>query len=519
MKKIIISYILLTGCLTFQSIAQKVKPYSEQYRPQVHYSPQKNWMNDPNGMFYLNGKYHLLYQYSPFTLRPDFEKMHWGHAVSTDLVHWKQLPLSAGLEPDEQGAIFSGSAVVDINNTSGFGKDGKIPVVAIFTHHNMEGERGGRNDFQTQSLAYSLDEGNTWTKYSDNPVVKNPGIRDFRDPKVFWYGDGKKWIMTLATKDRITFLSSPDLKNWTKESEFGASEGEHGGVWECPDLFPMTLKGKTHWVLLVSINPGGPNKGSATQYFIGQFDGKRFVSENKDTRWIDFGPENYAGVTWSGTGKRKIFLGWMNNWSYADKLPTSTWSGASTFPRELNLVNINGQTYIRSEPAKELNLIKLSGPNLRKFTFSGHQDLSKKIGKLPEQYILKLNIGHLKAYKIILSNHQREKIEIGYNQESNTFFIDRIHSGLVGFHQDFPAKLVAPRISTSKSSQLTLLVDVSSIELFADEGTSVLTSTYFPSTPFDTVSLENAEKITISNLSINPLKSIWGSSNNTKRYP
>ena len=221
--------------------------------------------------------------------------MHWGHATSKDLIHWQHLPIA--LYPDTLGYIFSGSAVVDVNNTSGFGKDGKVPLVAIFTQHDPKGAKAHRNDFQNQSIAYSLDEGKTWTKYGDNPVVKNPGIRDFRDPKVNWFEPDKKWIMTLATRDRITFFSSRNLREWTKESEFGENLGAHGGVWECPDLFTLNYGGKDIWILLVSVNPGGPNGGSATQYFTGTFDGHQFTSFQTDTRWIDYGPDDYAGVT------------------------------------------------------------------------------------------------------------------------------------------------------------------------------------------------------------------------------
>ncbi len=245
----------------------------EQYRPQVHFSPNANWINDPNGMVYYEGVYHLFFQYYPDSTI--WGPMHWGHATSNDLVQWKEQPIA--LYPDSLGYIFSGSAVVDFENTSGFGKNGQIPLVAIFTHHDPIGEKEKRNDFQNQSIAFSLDSGYTWTKYTGNPVLKNPGIRDFRDPKVIWYEPGKKWIMTLATLDHITFYSSPDLKKWTEESEFGKEAGAHGGVWECPDLFPLDHNGKKIWVLVVNLNPGGPNKGSATQYFLGDFNGSTFT--------------------------------------------------------------------------------------------------------------------------------------------------------------------------------------------------------------------------------------------------
>ena len=231
-------------------------------------------MNDPNGMVHSNGVYHLFFQYYPDSTV--WGPMHWGHATSKDLIHWEEQPIA--LYPDSLGCIFSGSAVVDKNNTSGFGKNGKAPLVAIFTHHSFEIEKPGKDNFQNQSIAYSSDEGKTWIKYAGNPVVKNPGIRDFRDPQVMWYKPQKKWVMTLATKDRVTFYSSPNLKDRTKESEFSENAGAHGGVWECPDLFTLddnarlngqVGQGKKIWVLIVSINPGNLNKGSAAQYFLG----------------------------------------------------------------------------------------------------------------------------------------------------------------------------------------------------------------------------------------------------------
>jgi len=273
-KKSIILICSIIAGLFFNTVsAQSDSEWmNEQYRPQVHFSPAANWMNDPNGMVYYKGIYHLFFQYHPSS--SIWGPMHWGHATSIDLIHWKHEPTA--IYPDSLGTIFSGSAVVDKNNTSGFGKKGQAPMIAIFTHHNSQGERAGKNDFQNQSIAYSLDEGKSWTKYAGNPVLKNPGITDFRDPKVMWFEEGKKWIMTLATKDHITFYSSKNLKQWIKESEFGSAIGAHGGVWECPDLFSLNYQGKKIWVLLVSINPGGPNRGSATQYFTGSFDGKTF---------------------------------------------------------------------------------------------------------------------------------------------------------------------------------------------------------------------------------------------------
>jgi fructan beta-fructosidase len=345
MKHLLIFFFIVTfiSC-SEQHSTQAIQ--KEQHRPLFHFTPRAHWMNDPNGMVFYNNTYHLFYQHYPDSTV--WGPMHWGHATSTDLVHWKHKPIA--LFPDSLGYIFSGSAVADINNTSGFGNNGKIPLVAIFTHHDPTREKQGKNTYQNQSIAYSLDEGETWKKYDSNPVLKNPGIKDFRDPKVSWYEPTKKWIMTLATLDRITFYSSPDLKHWTKESEFGQNIGAHGGIWECPDLFTLKHDGKDISILLVSINPGGPNGGSATQYFTGTFDGHTFMPFQTDTRWIDYGPDDYAGVTWANTGERKIFLGWMSNWQYANLVPTEKWRSAMTTPRDLSLQKINDKYYITSAP-------------------------------------------------------------------------------------------------------------------------------------------------------------------------
>src|SRR5450432_732226 len=332
-KSFLIICILIMPLFGSNVLAQSNKMMDEQYRPQVHFTPKAHWTNDPNGMVFYKGVYHLFFQYYPDSTV--WGPMHWGHATSSDLIHWKQQPIA--LYPDSLGYIFSGSAVVDYHNTSGFGKNGQVPLIAIFTHHDPKGEKEKRNDFQNQSIAYSNDHGKTWIKYAGNPVLKNPGIRDFRDPKVMWYEPGKEWIMTLATGDRVTFYSSPDLKSWKMESDFGSDAGAHGGGWECPDLFTLDADGKKVWILIANLNPGGPNKGSGTQYFLGDFDGNKFTPFSTKTKWLDYGPDDYAGITWSNTGNRKIFIGWMSNWMYANLVPSIKWRNAMTIPRELRV--------------------------------------------------------------------------------------------------------------------------------------------------------------------------------------
>jgi fructan beta-fructosidase len=461
-------------------------------------------MNDPNGMVYHNGTYHLFFQYYPDSTV--WGPMHWGHATSKDLVHWQQQPVA--LYPDSLGYIFSGSAVADKDNTSGFGVDSKVPMVAIFTHHDPKGEKAGSDDFQNQSIAYSLDEGKTWTKYAGNPVLKNPGIKDFRDPKVSWYEAGKKWIMTLATLDRVTFYSSKDLKNWVKESEFGNEVGAHGGVWECPDLFPLDYNGQAIWVLLVSINPGGPNGGSATQYFTGQFDGKTFIPYQTDTRWIDYGPDDYAGVTWSNTGNRKIFLGWMSNWQYANVVPTQKWRGANTVPRDLGIKKVDDKYLVTSEPINALNLLNEDSVILNNIEVNQSHFIAKA-GKLTGPARLSLSSDKIESFSITFSNDSGEKVIAGYDKAGNHFFIDRTKSGKVAFEKGFAAKHTAPRLSKDENFNLTLILDNASIELFADDGLSVMTEIFFPSPLYSGIEIQSADNFKIQSLKLITMKSIW----------
>ncbi|HEX6428697.1 MAG TPA: glycoside hydrolase family 32 protein [Niastella sp.] len=485
------------------SYAQQL--YQEMHRPQIHFSPREKWINDPNGMVYYNGIYHLFFQYYPDSTV--WGPMHWGHATSKDLIHWQHQPIA--LYPDSLGYIFSGSAVVDKNNTSGFGKNGLTPLVAIFTHHDPRGEKEGRNNFQNQSIAYSLDNGKTWTKYAGNPVLKNPGITDFRDPKVMWYEQQQKWIMTLATKDQITFYSSRDLKTWTKESEFGKDLGAHGGVWECPDLFAMDDNGKKVWVLIVNLNPGGPNGGSATQYFVGEFNGNRFTPSHTDTRWLDHGPDEYAGITWSNTGNRKIFLGWMSNWQYANVVPTNTWRNAMTIPREIKIKHIGKEIFLAMEPIGELNSIRSKPVVLQNVKVNKSFDLASSIGKITFPARLDLNLDQAGDFSVMLSNDAGEQVEIAYDKQRQEYFIDRTKSGITNFQKDFAGKHVVPRIRKTGNINCTLIIDVASVEMFADDGLAVMTEIFFPTKPFNKIHIKSANGIIIKKLSYSSLKSIW----------
>jgi fructan beta-fructosidase len=468
--------------------------FNETHRPQYHFTPPANWMNDPNGMVFWEGEYHLFYQHYPEgnTWGP----MYWGHAVSTDLVHWEHFPIA--LEPDELGYIFSGSAVIDKENTSGLGSIDNPAMIAIYTYHNPEGEKEGRIDFQTQGLAFSLDKGRSWTKYEHNPILGNPGIKDFRDPKVTWIkeADGSgKWIMSLAVLDKISFYSSPNLLEWTHESDFNPEWAAYGGVWECPDLFPLKdPEGNTKWVLLVSINPGGPQGGSATQYFIGDFDGKSFTSQTSEVRWLDYGADNYAGVTWANVPEddgRQILIGWMSNWNYANEVPTEVWRSAMTLPRTLELANTPGGTRLASRPIKELS-------QLRQVTING---TGSEINLNHELAELEL-VPDADEFNITISNSKGEKIFI--NKSGQEMIIDRSNSGITNFQKVFENIQVVP-LGELKINHLRIFLDRSSLEIFINDGEMVSTNIVFPNEPYTQVLMQGFEQ----EHQIHYLKSIW----------
>ena len=361
---------------------------------------------------------------------------------------------------------------------------------------------------QSQGLAYSLDNGDSWTKYDNNPVLLSPGINDFRDPKVRWYDEDEKWIMTLAVKDHIRFYSSADLKNWTLESEFGKDLGAHGGVWECPDLFPLKLSGgdETHWILIVSINPGGPNRGSATQYFIGDFDGSTFTPYDADIRWIDYGPDDYAGVTWSNTGDRTIFLGWMSNWMYANVVPTVEWRSAMTIPRELTLKKIQDDFVLSSLPVSEFDELDKKQFKITEFVVEGDFDLSEEVNYSSSSFELDFTLSATSDFSIVISNVQGNTLAIGYEKIANKFIIDRSKTGDTSFHPKFADLVEAPRHSTSEDLNLKLVVDVASVELFADNGTTVMTAIFFPEKELDQLSIIAEKPINIEQLEIKDIQ-------------
>lgn len=444
----------------------------EKFRPTYHFSPLYGWMNDPNGMVYKDGEYHLFYQHNPYGSK--WGNMHWGHAISKDLINWEHRP--DAITPDALGTIFSGSAVVDTDNTAGFGAGA---IVAIYTQNS---------DRQVQSIAYSTDNGRSFTKYENNPVLTSDA-RDFRDPKVFWHKETQRWIMLLAVGQEMQIFSSSNLKDWAFESSFGEGQGAHGGVWECPDLFELPVDGTNEkkWVLLCNLNPGGPFGGSATQYFVGTFNGKEFVNESPSkTKWMDWGKDHYATVTWSDApDNRRIAIAWMSNWQYANDVPTSQYRSPNSVPRDLSLFTVDGETYLQSAPSPEL--LKLRDiSKKRSFKVNGTRTIKDMIAGNEGAYEIELTIEnqHADVIGFRLYNDKGEEVDMQYDMKEKKFSMDRRKSGEVGFNENFPMLTWTTIESGKDELKLRLFVDKSSVEAFGDGGRFVMTNQVFPSEPY-----------------------------------
>jgi len=409
--------------------------FTEEFRPRFHFTPAQNWMNDPNGLLFYKGKYHLFYQHNPSGIL--WGNMSWGHAVSTDLFQWEHLPVA--IPCSDTAGIFSGSAVVDHKNTSGLGTPDKPPMVAIYTLHQNDESN------QSQHIAYSLDEGISWSKFEGNPVL-DLGMKDFRDPKVTWQESSETWLMAVAKPKefKISFFTSTNLISWSHLSDFGPL-GATEGIWECPDLFPLqNERGETKWVLIVSLNPGGITGGSGTQYFVGDWDGKNFTTKQETTLWIDYGRDNYAGVTFSGTpNNRKIFIGWMCNWDYASKLPSPIWRTSMTTPRELQLLTLGDEIRLTANPIAELSTT--------------------------DDYTFKINTD--KDAEIVIGDESRYVL-IKFNSARKTLSLDRS----AAWYPEVEDRIqVTPEIELSEFT-IRVIVDHGSVELFVPEAGLALTS-------------------------------------------
>ncbi|WP_339219423.1 GH32 C-terminal domain-containing protein [Paenibacillus sp. FSL H8-0332] len=471
--------------------------YTELYRPQYHLSPESGNMSDPNGMVYFEGEYHQFYQNSG----------QWGHAVSTDLIHWQHLPVA--LLRDSLGEIWSGSAVVDWKDTSGFFGD-EAGLVAIFTHF-----KGG---MQSQSLAYSSDKGRTWIKYEGNPVIPNPGLKDFRDPKVFWHEPSHAWVMVVSVDNRVRFYSSPDLKAWQMTSEFGADQGSHAAVWECPDLFELPVEGskETRWVLALSIGNNSSTRGSAAQYFIGSFDGQTFKNENEPSKvlWTDYGKDFYAAVSYSDIPQsdgRRIYAGWMSNWRYPFSMPSAPWKGNLSLPRELKLRDIPGEGLrLVQQPVQELEALRGQAVKLEPQRLEpGSNPLAGLHGtsyELDTEFTVKGEA----EFGIKLRKGADQETNISYNNANSMLTVDRTRSGDSSFEAGFAETVQAPLRAVNGKVRLHIYVDESTLEVFGADGETVISSILFPEATSNGLELYVKQgDVMLDQAVMYPMASVW----------
>lgn len=479
------------------SYAKDPSYYTEKFRPQYHLSPESGNLSDPNGMVHFEGEYHQFYQNSG----------QWGHAVSRDLIHWEHLPVA--LARDSLGEIWSGSAVVDTKDTSGF-FGGKAGLVAIFTHF-----KGG---LQSQSIAFSTDNGRTWTKYEGNPVIPNPGLKDFRDPKVIWHEPTKSWVMVVSVDNRVQFYTSLDLKAWKLASEFGSDQGSHAAVWECPDLFELPVEGtKTKkWVLAVSIGSNSTTKGSTAQYFVGTFDGHMFKNDNtaSDVLWTDYGKDFYAAVSYSDIpvkDGRRIWLGWMSNWRYPFAMPTGAWKGNMSIPRELRLRNIPDQGIrLIQEPINELQMLRGNEVMVNKQQLAEGVNPFDSIKGTSYELISELTVLPKSKVEFQLRKGTDQATKVTYDAETEKLMIDRTQSGITSFEKGFAEQVSAPLKLKNGKLKLQFFVDEASLEVFANDGEAVVSNLIFPdptSNRLDLTALEGT--VTLEKAQFYPMGTVW----------
>ncbi len=488
-------YLIAALLLTIQATAQN-KLYQEPHRPQYHFTTPQNWINDPNGLVYQNGVYHLFFQSNPFA--NVWGHMTWGHATSKDLVHWQYLPVAI---KEENGIMaFSGSAVVDAHNTTGFGSANKPPLVAIYTGHT--------ETLQTQNLAYSNDNGITWTKYKGNPVL-DYHKKDFRDPNVFWYEPKKQWIMALSfpNEHQIGFFASKNLKQWKEVSVFGPL-GDTSGVWECPDLMQVPIDGqpgKTKWVLSTSQN-------ATMQYFVGSFNGTKFTNENPASTIFkqDFGTEYYAAVAYHNTpNKQPVAIGWVNNWNNANDIPTSPWKGAMALPRKLSVKKINGKWLLMQQPVSTIATQRGTKTDLGTIAVADSKLLPVKSQVFEMQCVLKPSVGE-SGIKLAVGNGNY--FTIGYNSQTQTLFTDRSHVGTASFNKKFDSLAICKAKVALKNGKLQLHIycDKSIVEIYVNDGAAVFTVQLFPNENNNGVELySNGDKAIFENFRFWKMNSIW----------
>ncbi|WP_340105298.1 glycoside hydrolase family 32 protein [Rhodohalobacter sp. 8-1] len=489
--------------------------FDERYRPQFHYTPKINWMNDPNGLVYHDGTFHLFHQYNPFGKQWGY--MSWNHATSPDLVHWQHQPVAIPYGEEEEEAIYSGSAVVDHNNTSGFGDWTTAPIVAIYSS-----AYGGERPHQSQSLAYSTDGGETFQKYEGNPVLEFEDP-DFRDPNVKWHDDIQKWIMVVALplQYKVQFYSSDNLIDWEYLSDFGPA-GAVSGIWECPDLFPLAVNGdpdNMKWVLHVDMNPGAIAGGSGSQFFVGDWDGQTFTADDSisegEILWADYGTDFYAAISWNNVPEedgRRLWLGWMNNWEYANEIPTDPWRSAMSIPRSVQLETIEDNIAVIQRPVEELQqlrgeAVQLNGRNL---TEGNHLLTDDGISGKAYEVIVELEPVVSESVGLNVRESENQETVIGYDAVTGTVFVDRTQSGEDSFGEDFARRMDAPARLIDGKIKLHIFVDWSSVEVFINGGEQVITSRIFPDPGSTGVSLfADGGDASLAGLTFWPLESIW----------
>ena len=481
--------------------------YTEKYRPHLHFSAAENWLNDPNGLVWHDGVFHLYYQYNP--TGNDWGNMHWGHAVSTNLVEWEHRPVALKAEPWGVGYMFSGCAVIDHDNRSGLGQGGKPPMIAIYTSCNVAG-------IQAQSIAVSHDNGESFSQYPGNPVIENPGTRDFRDPKVIWHEESAHWVLALAADDHIELYRSENLIDWQRTSRLMKPYGSHKGVWECPDLFPMrTRDGEQKWVLTVSVSTEHSERDEQVQYFVGEFDGTTFTPQSEEEMWLDYGADNYGAVTWDGVPAedgRRIMIGWMSSWRYAREMPTYPWRGNMTIPRELRLFRTSRGFELSNLPVQEFASLRTAPRQVARsaVTSDAVQQLFDALA--PELLDLELSFswpkGESRSFGLRFTNANGEKAAIAYYTGTDTLIVDRTQVGIEIPNPRLAERFEAPVRDIEGSIDLRIIKDTASVEVFANDGRTVISANLFYDEPFDKVTIFGADDVNVEG-EVSVPRSIW----------